>query len=213
MVFADGLAPFADAAFDHPAGDRNPVRVWLGVYAFAFQIFFDFSGYTDIALGSAKLLGYRLPENFCTAVMQATSVTDFWHRWHMTLSTWLRDYLYIPLGGNRMKTRWGVYRNLMLTMLLGGLWHGAAWTFVFWGGLHGLYLSFERALGVGRPDGARPKWAALRRLLVFHLVLFTWIPVSGPQPYANEPTPGPNVLRRAGARPGRRRDDRGPDHR
>ncbi len=123
---------------------------WLGVYAFAFQIFFDFSGYTDIALGCAKLLGYQLPENF-RRPYAATSITDFWRRWHMSLSTWLRDYLYVSLGGNRMKTKLGVYRNLMLTMLLGGLWHGAAWTFVFWGFLHGLYLSIERALGL-RPD-------------------------------------------------------------
>lgn len=177
VVFADGIAPLANAAFDHP-GACGTAHVWLGVYAFAFQIFFDFSGYTDIALGSAKLLGFQLPENF-SHPYAATSLTDFWRRWHITLSSWLRDYLYIPLGGNRMKTRWGVYRNLMITMLLGGLWHGAAWTFVFWGGLHGICLSVERALGIGRRSEAKPgrAWAqALRALLVFHLLLFSWIP-------------------------------------
>lgn len=177
IVFADGIAPLAEAAFDHPSA-LGTVRVWLGVYAFALEIYFDFSGYTDIALGSARLLGFQLPENF-RRPYAATSITDFWHRWHMTLSTWLRDYLYIPLGGNRMKTRWGVYRNLMLTMLLGGLWHGAAWTFVFWGGLHGAYLTIERALGVGRLPATmrRPAWLApIQGLLVFHLVLLTWIP-------------------------------------
>jgi D-alanyl-lipoteichoic acid acyltransferase DltB (MBOAT superfamily) len=177
MVFADGIAPYADAAFDHPA-TLGATHVWLGVYAFAFQIFFDFSGYTDIALGCAKLLGFDLPENF-RRPYAATSITDFWRRWHMTLSIWLRDYLYIPLGGNRMKRRWGVYRNLMLTMLLGGLWHGAAWTFVCWGGLHGAYLCLERALGVGRraDAGPLPAWIGTARAIgIFHLVLLTWIP-------------------------------------
>jgi alginate O-acetyltransferase complex protein AlgI len=175
LVLADGLAPLADAAFVHPTA-AGTVRVWLGVYAFAFQIFFDFSGYTDIALGCAKLLGFQLPENF-RRPYAATSIGDFWHRWHMTLSTWLRDYLYIPLGGNRMKTRWGVYRNLMLTMLLGGLWHGAAWTFIFWGGIHGFYLTIERALGIGHRARTKPAWlAVLQSILVFQLVLLTWIP-------------------------------------
>jgi len=177
IVLADNLAPFADAAFTNPVG-LGAVRTWIGVYAFAFQIFFDFSGYTDIALGCARLLGYQLPENF-RRPYAATSITDFWRRWHMSLSTWLRDYLYVSLGGNRMPTRLGVYRNLMITMLLGGLWHGAAWTFAFWGFLHGLYLAFERALGLRTTeegDRESPLRSLVRRIIVFQLVTFTWIP-------------------------------------
>src|SRR5262249_50405435 len=170
IVFADLLALYADAAF---ATDHAPATLaaWIGVYAFAFQIYFDFSGYTDIALGCAKLLGFDLPENF-RRPYAATSITDFWRRWHMSLSSWLRDYLYISLGGNR-HGRWRTYRNLMITMLLGGLWHGAGWNFVIWGGLHGLFLSIERALGVD----PNPKEASLlRRLAYFQLVVLTWIP-------------------------------------
>jgi D-alanyl-lipoteichoic acid acyltransferase DltB (MBOAT superfamily) len=174
MILADSLAPFADLAFDHPAA-AGTAGVWLGVYAFAFQIFFDFSGYADIAVGCAKLLGYQLPENFLRPYA-AVSITDFWRRWHITLSTWLRDYLYIPLGGNRMKTKWGIYRNLLLTMLLGGLWHGAAWTFVIWGGLHGLYLVLERALGGVDRSPTSDRFSILSRFIIFHLVVFTWIP-------------------------------------
>jgi alginate O-acetyltransferase complex protein AlgI len=122
----------------------------LGVYAYAIQIYADFSGYTDIAIGVALLLGFQFPLNF-DAPYSATSIQDFWRRWHMTLSRWLRDYVYIPLGGNQ-GTRGSTYRNLMLTMLLGGLWHGAAWTFVVWGGLHGAMLVAERWWGEERHD-------------------------------------------------------------
>ena len=131
----------------------------LAIYGFAAQIYCDFSGYTDMAIGLALLLGFQLPQNFNRPYL-ALSLQDFWRRWHMTLSRWLRDYLYIPLGGNRGGVR-RTYRNLMLTMLLGGLWHGAAWTFVIWGGIHGSALSVERwareplrrrpAAGVGWP--------------------------------------------------------------
>ena len=119
----------------------------LAIYGFAVQIYCDFSGYTDMAIGIALLLGFQLPQNFNRPYL-ALSLQDFWRRWHITLSRWLRDYLYIPLGGNRDGER-RTYRNLMLTMLLGGLWHGAAWTFVIWGGIHGGALSAERW-------GARP---------------------------------------------------------
>ena len=118
IVIADTLAIYADASFAVPASSDR-LTLWLGVYAFSFQIFFDFSGYTDIARGCGKLLGYELPENFRRPYV-AASMTEFWHRWHITLSTWLRDYLYISLGGNRMRTRWGVYRNLFITMFIGG---------------------------------------------------------------------------------------------
>lgn len=176
IILADQLAPYADAAFNDPVS-IGTARVWFGIYAFAFQIFFDFSGYTDIAIGCAKLLGFSLPDNF-RRPYASQSITDFWKRWHISLSSWLRDYLYIPLGGNRMPTKFGVYRNLMLTMLLGGLWHGAAWTFICWGALHGAYLSVERALGIGR-DSRQQKGLLLKLfpcLITFNLVVFTWIP-------------------------------------
>jgi alginate O-acetyltransferase complex protein AlgI len=174
MVFADSLAPVADAVFDHPAG----ASFWdtlIAIYAFAFQIYCDFSGYTDIAIGCALLLGIRFPQNFNYPYI-AQSIQEFWRRWHMTLSRWLRDYLYISLGGNRL----GEVRtliNLMITMLLGGLWHGASWNFVIWGGLHGTYLVVER-IGLSRWklwQSPAPAAAALRWFVTFHLVCLAWI--------------------------------------
>lgn len=140
VLIADTLAPIADTAFA-VAGEGTPIsffEAWFGALAFAFQIYFDFSGYTDMAIGLGLLFGVALPLNFA-APYRAASIIDFWRRWHMTLSRFLRDYLYFSLGGNRHgEMRRNI--NLMITMLLGGLWHGAAWTFVIWGGLHGLYL-------------------------------------------------------------------------
>ena len=159
MRVADNCALIANAAFSRTAWGRRISRsTLLGTYAFAWQIYGDFSGYSDIARGSAQLIGFHFMVNFRQPYL-ATSLQDFWRRWHISLSTWLRDYLYIPLGGNRdgeAKT----YRNLMLTMLLGGLWHGANWTFVVWGGIHGAGLAverfFTRALGiVGTQDQQR----------------------------------------------------------
>ena len=138
---------------------HSGLEVLLAIYGFAAQIYCDFSGYTDMAIGLALLLGFQLPQNFNRPYL-ALSLQDFWRRWHMTLSRWLRDYLYIPLGGNRDGER-RTYRNLMLTMLLGGLWHGAAWTFLIWGGIHGTALS-ARALGagaLGRVSACPPGWA------------------------------------------------------
>ena len=141
-VVADELARnVVDPVFNDP-GAHSGLEVLLAIYGFAAQIYCDFSGYTDMAIGVALLLGFQLPQNFNRPYL-ALSLQDFWRRWHMTLSRWLRDYLYIPLGGNRDGER-RTYRNLMLTMLLGGLWHGAAWTFVIWGGIHGAALSAER---------------------------------------------------------------------
>ena len=176
MVLADYfLGPHADLAFDTP-GAVSTLAAWIGLYAFTFQIYFDFSGYTDIAIGCSRLLGFDLPDNFNLPYV-AESFSDFWRRWHISLSTWLRDYLYIPLGGNRMPTRVGVYRNLMLTMLLGGLWHGAAWHFVIWGALHGTYLVVERYFLERAPTPPQRSAAglALRRLLIFHAVVLTWL--------------------------------------
>ena len=178
MVLADYfLAPFADAAFDTP-GAVSGVGAWVGLYAFTFQIYFDFSGYTDIAIGCSRLLGFKLPDNFNLPYI-AVSFSDFWRRWHISLSGWLRDYLYIPLGGNRSATAHGVYRNLLITMLLGGLWHGAAWHFVIWGALHGLYLVVERYFGASvRPEDLAmksPLAVFVRRFLVFQCVVLTWL--------------------------------------
>ena len=143
MVMADQFAQIANAYFQRRGqASRNGVGLVRASIAFGIQIYFDFSGYTDMAIGMAKLLGFHFPVNFRRPYL-ASSITDFWHRWHISLSRWLRDYLYIPLGGNR-HGRLETYRNLMLTMLLGGLWHGASWNFVVWGGYHGALLSFER---------------------------------------------------------------------
>ena len=144
IVLADSfLSGPADKVFKAKEA-LPPLDAWTGVLAFAGQIFFDFSGYTTTAIGAALCLGFSLPQNF-NAPYASVGFSDFWRRWHISLSTWLRDYLYISLGGNR-RGRLRTYANLMITMLLGGLWHGANWTFVIWGGLHGLYLAVERGL-------------------------------------------------------------------
>lgn len=142
VAIADVVGTHIVAPIFDDAGGATGLEAWIGMYAFTLQIYCDFSGYSDIAIGSARLFGLRIPENFVSPY-KATSITDFWRRWHVSLSTWLRDYLYIPLGGNRRGTV-RTYVNLMATMLLSGLWHGAAWKFVVWGGLHGLWLAVER---------------------------------------------------------------------
>jgi alginate O-acetyltransferase complex protein AlgI len=151
IVIADSLAFYSDATFSFPAhgASLDLLSAWAGTLAFTLQIYFDFSGYSDMALGLGRMFGIRLPVNF-RSPYKATSIIDFWRRWHITLSEFLRDYLYIPLGGNR---RGPVrrYVNLFLVMLLGGLWHGANWTFIAWGGLHGLYLSANHAFDALKP--------------------------------------------------------------
>lgn len=149
VLIADTVAPLADAAFalENPsAGDA-----WLGALAYAVQLYFDFSGYSEMAVGLGLMMGFRLIENFNHPYISA-SITEFWRRWHISLSTWLRDYLYIPLGGNK-KGPVRTYVNLFLTMLLGGLWHGANWTFVLWGAWHGIILAIERLFGVRAREG------------------------------------------------------------
>ena len=174
MAFADQFAKVANEYFGHMAAHPGMSQAWTGVFAFGLQIYFDFSGYTDMAIGMAKLLGFHFPVNFRRPYLSA-SITDFWRRWHISLSTWLRDYLYIPLGGNR-HGRWMTYRNLMLTMLLGGLWHGASWNFVIWGGYHGALLSLERVFGIGRLDTKRWAWLyPFRAIVTFGLVLVGWV--------------------------------------
>ncbi|NBB82628.1 MAG: MBOAT family protein [Alphaproteobacteria bacterium] len=155
----------------------GPVDLTLAVWGYAIQIYCDFSAYSDIAIGVAALLGYRFQKNF-DQPYRAQSLREFWRRWHISLSSFLRDYLYIPLGGSRpdAKGRDRTRRNLMITMVLGGVWHGAAWTFVFWGFLHGLGLAVERTLGLGRLGDDRPVWRRLLAVvIVFHFVCLTWI--------------------------------------
>ena len=171
VVIADTCASWVDAVYDAPAPVGS--EVLLATYAFAYQIYCDFSGYSDIARGLGKLLGIELMRNFERPYL-ARSPSDLWHRWHVSLSTWLRDYLYIPLGGSWRGTLL-TYRNLMLTMLLGGLWHGAAWNFVLWGGFHGALLALERRWR-GSAAPPRPGWVhALAVVGTFHLTCFGWL--------------------------------------
>jgi alginate O-acetyltransferase complex protein AlgI len=174
MAFADQFAKVANGYFGNVAGHPGMAPAWTGVLAFGLQIYFDFSGYTDMAIGMAKLLGFHFPVNFRRPYL-AASITDFWHRWHISLSTWLRDYLYIPLGGSR-HGRWHTYRNLMLTMLLGGLWHGASWNFMIWGGYHGTLLAVERAIrGDRRNREAWTRLYPLQWLFTLALVMVGWV--------------------------------------
>jgi len=172
VVISSFLArAIVDPVFAVP-GKHSGLEVLVAVYAYAIQIYADFSGYTDIAIGVALLLGFRFPENF-DAPYTATSMQDFWRRWHITLSRWLRDYVYIPLGGNR-QGRWATVRNIMITMAIGGLWHGAAWTFVAWGLFHGAAQSVGMLRRHGkRPARAVPPW--MSRFATFHLVCLGWL--------------------------------------
>ena len=173
-VIADQFASVANAYFDNVASHPGAPAAWSALFAFSMQIYFDFSGYSDIAIGCARMLGFVFPENFRMPYL-ATSITDFWHRWHITLSTWLRDYLYVPLGGNRHGAL-ATLRNLMITMLLGGLWHGAQWTFVAWGGFHGVLLCIERVFGIGHTEKPRAALAVAARVaLTFGLVTLAWV--------------------------------------
>lgn len=175
LALADYLAlNLVDRVFDAPT-QYSALECYVAIVAYAVQIYLDFSGYTDIAIGSAALLGVRFPKNFA-APYQAHDLVDFWRRWHISLSTWLRDYLYIPLGGNR-RGRARTYLNLFATMVLGGLWHGASWTFVVWGALHGAGLALNRALRerFGDVAGRSPLLRVISTLLTFHFVLVCWV--------------------------------------
>ena len=180
VVIADRLAIYVNEAYNHP-GDYQGWPLILATYFFAFQIYCDFSGYSDIAIGSARILGFDLMENFRQPYF-ARSISEFWKRWHISLSTWFRDYLYIPLGGNRV-VKWRWYYNLMVVFLVSGLWHGANWTFVVWGALHGFYLIFSIWTQTWRAKmrewfglSRRPRLEALWQTVVtFHLVLVAWV--------------------------------------
>ena len=167
VVIADTLAPMADAAFATP--DPSTLTAWIGALAYTGQIYFDFSGYSDMAIGLGNMFGLRLPENF-NRPYSAVSVTDFWRRWHMSLSRWFRDYLYVPLGGNRGGTV-KTYRNLVIVFLLTGLWHGAAWTFVVWGCYHGAWLIIERSTGLAKST----RLVVPRRAITFVIVIIGWV--------------------------------------
>lgn len=180
MVIADQVAIFVNLVYGNPT-DYTGLPLLLATYAFAIQIYCDFSGYSDIAIGSARVMGFRLMENFRQPYL-ATSIMDFWRRWHISLSTWFRDYLYIPLGGNRVSTgRWAL--NTLVVFMVSGLWHGANWTFIIWGALHGLYMilwtvagpPMSRRLSALKLDRIPGLLPALGLGLTFNLVAVAWI--------------------------------------
>lgn len=168
VIVADSVAPIADAAFASGDG-RTMLAAWVGVLAYTVQIYFDFSGYSDMAIGLGTMFGFTFPENFARPY-SSTSITEFWRRWHITLSSWFRDYVYIPLGGSR-EGEATTYRNLATVFFLTALWHGAAWTFLVWGGLHGLWLIVERVTGLGTTERA----PLLRRVLTLGIVMVAWV--------------------------------------
>jgi alginate O-acetyltransferase complex protein AlgI len=174
-MLADYLAGnLVNRVFDFP-NLYTGTETLIAVYAYALQIYYDFSGYTDIALGSALLLGIKLPQNF-NMPYAAVNIADFWRRWHISLSNWLRDYLYFSLPGLRSKWKIFTYTNLVITMVLGGLWHGANWTFVIWGALHGVGLAvvrlWQQRTGTAKPSGV---WNYISIFATFHFVAFAWI--------------------------------------
>lgn len=177
MFFADNISKLADVIFVNPQGLES-FSIILGAIAFGIQIYCDFSGYSDIAIGAALILGFKIPINFNKPYF-ATSPSEFWHRWHISLSTWLRDYLYVPLGGNRT-SRLRTYCNLLIVMFLGGLWHGASWNFVIWGMLHGAYLAVHKLitdkLRISKSSFFRTKiFTIISILITQYLVFLAWI--------------------------------------
>ena len=171
-VVADSLSPLVNACFQTPAHDMTFGIAWLGAVGYTIQLFFDFSGYSDMAIGLGRMLGFRLPENFARPY-SSTTITEFWRRWHMSLSRWFRDYVYIPLGGNRRGMA-RTYRNLVIVFVLVGFWHGANWTFLAWGLYHGMLLVIERATGwKGQPAGQIARIG--RRALTMLLVVIGWV--------------------------------------
>jgi alginate O-acetyltransferase complex protein AlgI len=171
-IIADSLSPMVEACFSTPPGEMTFAIAWLGAVGYTLQLFFDFSGYSDMAIGLGRMLGFRLPENFARPYSSVT-VTEFWRRWHMSLSRWFRDYVYIPLGGNREgATR--TYRNLCVVFVLTGFWHGAQWTFLIWGVYHGALLIIERAFGYDVTP-TTPAARISRRVLTLVLVVIGWV--------------------------------------
>ncbi|MFK7772029.1 MAG: MBOAT family protein [Saprospiraceae bacterium] len=171
MLIANQMSELADTIFNIPAESLTMGQAWLGSLAYAFQIYFDFSGYSDMAIGLGLMMGFRFPENF-NAPYISQSITEFWRRWHITLSNWMRDYLYIPLGGNRVKSKTRLYFNLWMVFLISGFWHGAAWTFIAWGIFHGAFLILDRLFllrfykMIGKP---------MSILITFIITLVGWV--------------------------------------
>ncbi len=170
IVIADNLAIYVDHIYKNPESFKG-LSLLLAIYFFAFQIYCDFSGYSDIAIGCSRLLGIDLMINFKRPYF-ARSFKDFWSRWHISLSTWFRDYLYIPLGGNKATLK-RIYGNLIIVFIISGLWHGASWTFVFWGGLHGVFLCLERLYNQFKINLRIPK--IIKVLFIFHVIVFAWV--------------------------------------
>ncbi len=171
VLIADSVAPIADRVFalDNP----TMAEAWLGAIAYTIQLFFDFAGYSSMAIGLGLMMGFRFIENFNNPYI-SKSITEFWQRWHISLSTWLKDYLYIPLGGNR-KGKIRTYVNLLVTMVLGGLWHGANWTFVLWGAWHGVILAIERAVGIKKRESAAAMVKVCYIAFTMILVIIGWV--------------------------------------
>ena len=177
VIIADNVAAVADVAFRVGGEGLSLHQAWLGIVAYTLQIYFDFSGYSDMAIGLGKMMGFTFPENF-KHPYSAVSVTDFWRRWHITLSNWFRDYVYIPLGGSAGTTH-QTYRNLWIVFLLTGIWHGANWTFVVWGAYHGMLLIVERITNQ-RPVGDDVSYEPIRRVVVLFFVIMGWVVFRAP---------------------------------
>lgn len=171
VLIANVMAAKADEVFAMPEEQWNAAITWIGMLAYTFQIYFDFSGYSDMAIGIGKMIGFKFPENFDNPYTSG-SITEFWRRWHMTLGNWMRNYLYIPLGGNKVNSKFRLYFNLWLVFLASGFWHGAAWTFIIWGVYHGLFLVLERMFlsDVYKKIGKIPS-----TIITFFLVAIGWV--------------------------------------
>jgi alginate O-acetyltransferase complex protein AlgI len=171
VLIANVLGEMADEVFSKNPASLTGFAAWIGIVSYTFQIYFDFSGYSDMAIGLGKMLGFRFPENFNNPYT-SQSITEFWRRWHITLGAWMRNYLYIPLGGNRVGSRYRLYFNLWLVFLASGLWHGASWNFIFWGAYHGFFLVAERGIWgkINEKIGKFP-----RVLITFLIVMIGWV--------------------------------------
>lgn len=171
VIIANTIGAQADDVFKLEAQELNTAAAWVGALAYTFQIYFDFSGYSDMAIGLCKIMGIRLPENFNNPYL-SSSISEFWRRWHITLGTWMKNYLYIPLGGNKVDTNYKLYRNLLIVFLASGLWHGASWNFVIWGAYHGLFLILERLFLLNVYDKIGK---FISTLITFIIVVVGWV--------------------------------------
>jgi alginate O-acetyltransferase complex protein AlgI len=171
VLIANVMGAEADYAFSLAEGDLTSSIAWLGIIAYTFQIYFDFSGYSDMAIGLGRIMGFKFPENFNNPYI-SQSITEFWRRWHMTLGSWMRDYLYIPLGGSRVKSKYRMYFNLWFVFLASGLWHGAAWNFVLWGAFHGFFLIMDKLffLNFSKKIGKYPSI-----IITFFITIIGWV--------------------------------------